>query len=65
MTDFKKKVKRRLIDLGVTQRWLIAEIKSRTDMYCDNSVLKKIYDGTLHSPTIIAAINEILGLEAE
>ena len=61
--DLKKTVKKKLIDIGKTQRWLIERVKEETGMYCDESLLKKIYEGKVHSVKIESAICEILGLK--
>lgn len=61
-TNYAKMVKHRLIDMGKTQTWLFAEIKARTDLYCDWSYLKKISEGKEPGVRIVEAINEILGL---
>ena len=59
-TEFKKKVKHRLIDLEKTQSWLIQEIRDKTGLYVDSSYLSKIFAGKNNGHKIIAAIREIL-----
>ena len=63
MTDYEKLVKHRLIDLGQTQTWLIEEVQKATGMYCDSSLLHKLYTGKLKVPKIRAAVDGVLGLE--
>lgn len=65
MSDLKKIVKKRLIDLNKTQRWLIEEVKNKTGLYFDESYLKRIYDGKLHPGKIISAMSEILEIDLE
>lgn len=60
-----KEIKKRLIDLGRTQTWLIERVREKTGLYFDDSYLYKIQTGKLSTPSIVAAINEILNLPAE
>lgn len=62
LTDYGKSIKKRLIDLDRTQNWLIAEIRKKTGLYCDNSYLYKIQTGQLRTPKIVQAIQDILDL---
>ena len=64
-TNYAKIVKRRLLDMDKSQKWLIEEITSRTGLYCDTSVMSKIFNGEMPAKKIVAAINEILGLSTE
>ena len=61
--DFKKTVKKKLIDLDRTQEWLQSEITKRTGLYIDSSYFSKIMRGENKSPKIVAAIKEILELD--
>jgi hypothetical protein len=61
-TVFGKKIKKRLIDIERPQNWLIEQVKEKTGLYFDDSYLYKIMVGTLKTPSIIQAINEILSL---
>ena len=61
MTDYEKLVAHRLSDLGQTQTWLIEEVQKATGMYCDSSVLHKLYTGKLNVPKIQAAVDGVLG----
>lgn len=71
ISDYGKRVKIRLIDMGKSQQWLIGEVMARLPAedgkkaYFDSGYLYKIIAGKRNPPRIIAAINEILGLESE
>ena len=62
ITSFGKEIGKRLIDLDLTQNWLINQVKERTGLYFDDSYLHKIKTGKLTSPKIVQAIREILDL---
>ena len=61
-TVYGKEIKKRLIDLGRPQTWLIKQVREKTGLYFDDSYLYKIQTGKLSTPSIISAINEILDL---
>lgn len=63
--DFRKKVKKRLIDLEKTQKWLEEQIRERTGLFVDSSYLNKIYSGERAAPKIVSAIREILDIKEE
>ena len=63
--EFRLAVKHRLIDLGKTQTWLISEYRARTGKWCDNSYLKRLYDGKIHPDEPIRVIKDILGITEE
>jgi hypothetical protein len=65
ITVFGKEIKKRLIDIEHPQAWLIEQVKKKTGLYFDDSYLYKIMVGTLKTPSIVAAINEILELGKE
>lgn len=65
LTPYGKAVKKRLIDLDKPQTWLIEQVKERTEMYCDSSLLYKLSTGQLNVPKIRTAVNEILGLNEQ
>lgn len=65
ITAYGKQIKKRLIDLGMTQTWLIEEVAQKTGLYFDRSYMCKIQSGQLATPSIVAAINEILDLNIE
>ena len=62
---FGKEIKKRLVDLDRPQSWLIDEVAKKTGLYFDRSYMTKIQTGKLSTPSIVAAINEILNLPAE
>ncbi len=64
-TGFGIAVKTRLLELGQTQEWLIAECKARTGMYADSSTMYKLLTGQLDSQRLKAAIREILHIPDE
>ena len=61
--DFKKTVKKRLIDLEKTDDWLIEQVKEKTGLFFDSSYLSKIFRGVRPAPKIRAAICEILSIQ--
>lgn len=63
LTEFGKKIKRRLIDIDKSDLWLIGRVKEKTGLYFDSSYLYKIRTGKLAATKIVAAICEILDLE--
>ena len=60
MEGYEKTVKKRLIDMGRTQKWLIEQVSQQTKLYFDRSYLCKIFKGTQKNKKIIAAINQVL-----
>lgn len=65
LTVFGKEIKKRLIDIEHPQNWLIEQVKEKTGLYFDDSYLYKIMVGSLSTPSIVSAINEILELGKE
>ncbi|QUO37926.1 XRE family transcriptional regulator [Dysosmobacter sp. Marseille-Q4140] len=63
LTPYGKQIKIRLIELDKPQTWLIEQVRERTGLYCDSSLLYKLSTGQLNVPKIRAAVDEILGLE--
>ena len=63
-TEYAKEVRKKLIDMDKSQDWLIQQVSEKTGMYFDDSYLSKIFNGKRNPPIIIAAINQILGLES-
>lgn len=59
-TDYGKTVKKQLIDNDKSQSWLIEELKKKTGMFVDSSLLNKILTGKVKSEKLISTINEIL-----
>ena len=62
LTPYGKEIKKRLIDLGRNQAWLIAQVKGATGQYCDSSLIYKLSTGQLNVPKIRTAVNQILGI---
>ena len=62
LSCFGKDIKKRLVDLGKTQEWLIGEVTEKTGLYFDSSYMYKILTGQLTTPKIMQAIQEILEL---
>lgn len=63
--DFKKTVKKRLIDLEKSQVWLIDQVKEKTGLFFDSSYLAKILNGDRSAPKVRAAICEILNIQED
>ena len=61
-SDFGKEVKIRLVEMDKNQAWLIEQVKEKTGLYFDDSYLWKINSCILATPSIVAAIREILGM---
>lgn len=62
LTPFGKEIKKRLVDIGRTQAWLIEQVRGVTGLYFDRSYMYKIQTGQLSTPKIVRAIREILDL---
>ena len=69
LTDFGMAVKVKLLEMGKTQEWLIAQVKERTGDFCDSSYLWRLLYGNTHGetgkdgkPGKLEVIREILGL---
>lgn len=65
LTAYGREVKKRLIDLGQTQDWLINQVKEKTGLFCDGGYLYKIFTGDRKAPSIVSAINDILEIKEE
>ncbi len=63
-TPFGKEIKKRLVDLGRKQTWLIEQIKDKTGLYFDRSYLHKVMTGQLNTPKVVQAIREVLDIPA-
>lgn len=57
---FGKEVLNRLMDKGMTQSDLIAQVKSDTGLYIDSSYMSRIIYGQRNAPKIVSAICKIL-----
>lgn len=63
-TDYGINVKVKLMEQGKTQEWLLEQLREKLPRnYFDSSILYKVLTGQVNSPNMIAAINEILGIE--
>lgn len=62
-TNYSKRVKKRLVDMGQTQVWLMEQVREKTGLYVDSSYLSKIFTGKEPGERIVTAINEILGIK--
>ena len=63
--DFKKEVKKRLIDKDWTFDNLAHAITDKTGLFCDTSYLSRNISGERNAPKIRAAICEILEIEED
>ena len=70
LTDFGMAVKVKLLEMGKTQEWLIAQVKERTGDFFDSSYLWRLLYGNTPGetgkngkPGKVEVIREILGLE--
>ena len=61
-TDYGKAVRQKLIAEEKTQRWLEEQITEKTGLYCDRSLLNRIFTGEMPGKKIVSAINEILDM---
>lgn len=61
--DYGKAIKKRLIELDKNQVWLIQQVRDETGMYFDDSYLWRIMYGKVKTPSMVEAINTILGIE--
>lgn len=60
MTEYGKKIKKRLIDMDKPQKWLIDEVQKETALFFDSSYLAKILNGSKNNAKIVEAINNIM-----
>ena len=63
--NFGKEVKKKLVDIDQTQKWLMDQISKKTGLYMDSFYLYKILTGQSANPKIVVAIREILDLPDE
>lgn len=62
LTEFGKEIKLELMMRNQTQEWLIQQVRERSGMYVDSSILYKIMVGERNSPKIKQHIREVLGM---
>ncbi len=55
-------VKKKLLDLGMTQKELEEEVNKRTGLFVDAGYMYKILTGQREAPKIAQAVREILDL---
>ena len=60
--NFGKEVKKKLVDIDQTQKWLMDQISKKTGLYMDGFYLHKILTGQSTNQKIVAAIRDILDL---
>ncbi len=63
ITEYGKTIKAKLVELNKTQTWLGERVAEKTGLYFDSSYMHKVLTGKLSTPKVLAAINEILGIE--
>lgn len=65
LTAFGVSVKKKLIDVGKTQEWLISEVRCRTGMFMDSSYLRRLLTGNAKSAPMCGVICDILDIKEE
>lgn len=63
LTSFGLLVRTKLLEMGLTQNWLIEQVKSDTGMYLDSSYLSKILCGIRSSEQIESSIKKIINVK--
>lgn len=61
-TEFGKRTKKALIDMGETQGWLMKQVEASTGLFVDSGYMYKVLTGQRSAPKIAQAIREILNL---
>ena len=64
-SDFGLAVKTKLLKLGKDQKWLETTVSEKTGLYVDSGYMYKILTGQRNAPKIVAAIREVLEMEAD
>ena len=64
-TPFGLCVKKKLLDLGQSQRWLESEIRERTGLFIDAGYMYKILTGQREASKIVMCICDILDLPSQ
>lgn len=64
-TDFGLCVKTELLRQDKSQKWLEEAVSEKTGLYVDRSYMRKVLTGQRNAPKIVAAISEILNIQAE
>lgn len=64
-SDFGLKVKIKLLQIGKGQKWLEEAVAEKTGLFVDGGYMYKILTGQRNAPKIVAAICEILNIQAD
>lgn len=64
-SDFGLKVKIKLLQIGKDQKWLEEAVAEKTGLFVDGGYMYKILTGQRNAPKIVAAICEILNIQAD
>ena len=64
-SDFGLCVKTELLRQGKEQKWLEEAVAKKTGLFMDGGYMYKILTGQRNAPKIVAAICEILNIEAK
>ena len=62
-TPYGARVRACLLERGQTLSALAENVSQHTGLYVDQPYLYKIFTGDRNAPKVVAAINEILGIE--
>lgn len=62
--SFEQRVKIRLIQQNMTQTELCNAVTERTGLYCDHSLLHRIFSGQMPGVRVKEAVCEILNIES-
>lgn len=65
LTEFGKKVRKKQIDLGISQVELADIVRRETGCFMDPQYLQKILNGTRSSPKTVKVLEKILEIEKE
>ena len=65
LTVFGKEVKKKLVDIGQSQAWLMDKINGKTGLFIDSGYMYKILTGKRNAPKIVSAIRDILELPGD
>ena len=65
LTVFGKEVKKKLVDIGQSQAWLMDKINGKTGLFIDSGYMYKSLTGKRNAPKIVSAIRDILELPGD
>lgn len=60
--NFEQRVKIELVKRGMTQTELCEAVTEQTGLYCDHSLLRRIYGGQVSGGKVKKAVCDILGV---